>query len=133
MRVYAALLVIAAGPVMAADLAVTITGARPDGAIRLVVADGPAAFAARDGIRHVVVRPVGGQAHMVLSELPPGRFAIAVFQDTDGDGTLDTVLGIPTEPYGFSNDAIGRLGPPDFSTAAFLLDEAGGEVSIGLR
>ena len=40
--------------------------------------------------------------------LPPGRYAVAAYQDVNGNGELDKVPpGIPTEPYAFSND-VGR-------------------------
>jgi uncharacterized protein (DUF2141 family) len=46
--------------------------------------------------------------------------AMAVFQDIDGNGKLSkNQIGIPTEPYGFSNNARGVFGPPSFSQAAF--------------
>lgn len=42
-----------------------------------------------------------------------GRYALRVFQDLNGNGKLDTGwMGIPKEPYGFSNNAMGRFGPP---------------------
>ena len=28
-------------------------------------------------------------------------------------------MGIPKEPYGFSNNVMGRMGPPDFEDASF--------------
>ena len=51
------------------------------------------------------------------------RYAVAAFQDENGDGILNSnVVGMPTENYGFSNDARGLFGPPDFDDAAFLSD-----------
>jgi uncharacterized protein (DUF2141 family) len=36
---------------------------------------------------------------------------------------MDTKLfGIPKEPYGFSNNAKGFMGPPSFEDAKFVLD-----------
>ncbi|MBC7964408.1 MAG: DUF2141 domain-containing protein [Fuerstia sp.] len=57
-------------------------------------------------------------------ELPRNQpVAIAVFQDIDGNGTLSkNQIGIPTEPYGFSNNARGLLGPPSFSQAVFTIN-----------
>jgi uncharacterized protein (DUF2141 family) len=57
-------------------------------------------------------------------ELPTNRpLAIAVFQDNDGNGKLTkSQMGIPREPYGFSNNARGILGPPKFKQAAFELE-----------
>jgi uncharacterized protein (DUF2141 family) len=57
-----------------------------------------------------------------MSNLPPGRYVIAAFQDTDGDGKLTKgALGIPREPFGFSNGARARFGLPAFDAAAFEL------------
>lgn len=64
------------------------------------------------------------QGTLVLSipNLKPGTYALAVFHDENGNGNLDTnFLGIPTESYGFSNDARGSFGPPDFSDCSFSL------------
>ena len=51
-------------------------------------------------------------------DLLPGDYAVAAFHDADGNGALNTnVLGQPTEGYGFSNGARGRMGPPSFEAA----------------
>ncbi|CAN5362475.1 hypothetical protein BH10PSE2_BH10PSE2_03250 [soil metagenome] len=66
--------------------------------------------------------------------LPPGQYAIAAFQDVDGDGKLGTgSFRIPREPFGFSRDARGRFGPPGFDAAAFALTYAGTTQRIVLR
>ena len=52
--------------------------------------------------------------------LPTGTYAISLFQDENGNGKLDTaVFGIPTEKYGFSNDAQGVMGPPSYDKCSF--------------
>lgn len=62
-----------------------------------------------------------------------GRYAAAVFHDEDGDRKLKTVLGMPREGYGFSNDARpGTFGPPKFETAAFDFDGSSKRVTIRL-
>lgn len=54
--------------------------------------------------------------------LPTGTYAIVLFQDLNGNGTLDTGnYGIPQEPTGFSNDAEGVMGPPSFGQCCFTL------------
>ena len=71
-----------------------------------------------------VVSTTEGQVRFSL-ELPQNQpIAIAVFQDIDGNGTLSkNQIGIPTEPYGFSNNARGLLGPPSFSQAVFKISD----------
>lgn len=69
----------------------------------------------------------------VFDGLAPGRYAIAAFQDLNGNGGLDrTKLGLPLEPFGFSNDA-GRSGRPSFASAAFALGDGKREISLRLR
>ena len=63
-----------------------------------------------------------------------GRYAIRLFHDRDDDGELDTdLLGIPSEPYGFSNNAPARFGPPDFEAAAFEIPAGGTSHTIALQ
>lgn len=60
------------------------------------------------------------QMILVFDNLPEGDYAISVYHDVNNNGRLDyNVLGIPREPVGFSNDARGRFGPPDFQSAKF--------------
>ena len=63
-----------------------------------------------------------------------GRYAVAVFHDEDGDRKLKTILGIPREGYGFSNDARpSRFGPPKFSQAAFDFDGKSKQIVINIK
>jgi uncharacterized protein (DUF2141 family) len=43
------------------------------------------------------------------------------------------MVGLPTEPYGFSRDAHGNFGPPSFQEAAFALPAEGSQVTIVLH
>jgi len=61
-----------------------------------------------------------GRASCSFKGLEPGTYAVGVIHDEDGDSEMDTVLGIPTEGFGFSNNAKpGMFGPPPFKDAAF--------------
>ncbi|MBN2195961.1 MAG: DUF2141 domain-containing protein [Polyangiaceae bacterium] len=63
--------------------------------------------------------------------VPAGRYAVAAFHDEDGDRKLKTVLGLPREGFGFSNDAKpGAFGPPRFVAAAFDFDGKSKRLSI---
>jgi uncharacterized protein (DUF2141 family) len=58
-------------------------------------------------------------ASVAFGELAPGRYAVVVVDDANGNGDLDrNLLGIPTESYGFSNGARPTLRPPTFDEAA---------------
>jgi len=65
-----------------------------------------------------------GTITVLFEDVPVENYAIAVFQDKDMDGKLDSNLfGAPTEPYGFSNNIYGRFGPPSFEDVSFDLEE----------
>jgi uncharacterized protein (DUF2141 family) len=68
----------------------------------------------------------------VITDIPFGTYAIAVIHDVDKNGLLNTNwIGMPKEPFGFSNNAKGRFGPPDFKDASFKV-ERDTDVSIKL-
>lgn len=53
-----------------------------------------------------------------------GKYAVAVFQDKNGNNKLDSnFIGIPNEPFGFSNQNSYPMGSPKFKNAAFDVDK----------
>lgn len=59
---------------------------------------------------------------ILFSNLPSGEYAISVFHDKNNNGKLDAnFMGIPTEPYAFSNNAPSRFGPAKYEEARFIL------------
>ncbi len=56
--------------------------------------------------------------------LPNGKYAVSAVYDENSNEEMDTnFMGIPTENYGFSNDARGRFGPPKLEDQLFELNE----------
>ena len=57
---------------------------------------------------------------VVFDDLQNAQYAIRYFHDENENEELDTnFLGIPKEGIGFSNDALGKFGPKDFSEWLF--------------
>ncbi len=66
--------------------------------------------------------------------LPPGRYALSVFQDMNGNRKLDAnFIGIPTEQSGSSNNAPARFGPPKFRDAEFVVGNQAIDLAIRLN
>lgn len=75
-----------------------------------------------------------GSVSTVIHNLPAGRYALSAFHDANGNGKLDrNSMGIPTEGYGFSNDAQGSGGPPSAAQAAFSFDGKAKAVTLTLN
>lgn len=56
--------------------------------------------------------------------LPAGTYAFSLYQDENNNGKLDTAaFGIPTEKFGFSNDAEGVMGPPSYEKCSFTFSK----------
>lgn len=73
------------------------------------------------------------QARCDFEDIPPGTYAMAVIHDENMNGELDANwLGVPTEGYGFSNDAKGLVGAPSFSSASFTYDGENIEMTMSL-
>jgi uncharacterized protein (DUF2141 family) len=71
---------------------------------------------------------------VLLKDLPAGEYAFAVFHDVNSNDKLDkNTFGIPTEDYAFSNNAVGKMGPPSYDSARFTLPAAGATVRVSLR
>jgi uncharacterized protein (DUF2141 family) len=69
---------------------------------------------------------------LIFNDLQPGRYAVSAFQDLNLNDKLDTnAFGMPREPYGFSQGARGRFGPPSFGDASFEFD--GKDQNIHIR
>src|SRR5262249_25479065 len=130
------LALILAAPISAtaAELTLSVDGYRAgQGSLVLGVYDTPSSFdravqLASETFRNDPERVAGVALRatcmppclVALSGLPPGRYAVIAFHDLNGNGRLDkNLIGKPTEPYVFSNNASNGLLPPHFAQAAF--------------
>ncbi|MBU2225830.1 MAG: DUF2141 domain-containing protein [Gammaproteobacteria bacterium] len=61
----------------------------------------------------------GTTQQLVFTDLIEGSYAIKIMHDANDNGELDrNIMGIPSEGYGFSNNA-GKFGPASFKEASF--------------
>ncbi|WP_332875865.1 DUF2141 domain-containing protein [Massilia sp. S19_KUP03_FR1] len=85
-------------------------------------------------MRTATVDAQPGKVQLTLASMLPGDYALSLFQDENGNGKLDrNPVGMPIEPYGFSNDAAGSFGPPTFQQSLTHLAAAGNTVTVNLR
>jgi uncharacterized protein (DUF2141 family) len=125
---FGALPCLVAPTALAGDLTIEISGITPDrGNVYIAVYDQADAFPLNGRQRAgQIVAPNDRHLTVHFKDLPPGQYAAVAFQDFNGNGTLDkNFLGIPKEPYGFSNGARGSAGPPKFAEAALNINPDG--------
>jgi uncharacterized protein (DUF2141 family) len=72
------------------------------------------------------VRITKDEMQVVYENLPQGNYAVACYQDADENKKLNkNFVGYPSEPFGFSNDAKIKLGPPSFDDAKIEIKNKG--------
>ena len=70
---------------------------------------------------------IEGSITLVAADLPPGQYAVRIMHDVNGNEDLDAnFVGMPTEPFAFSNNARAMFGPATWKDASFTLE---GEVT----
>lgn len=70
--------------------------------------------------KEVVDIPATGSISHTFRDLNNGIYTMACYHDRNGNQKLDkNFMGVPTETYGFSNDARGTFGPPDLEDQRF--------------
>ena len=72
-----------------------------------------------------IIKEVEGKSQNYnFDNLPEGEYALAIYQDVNRNKILDkNLLGIPTEIYGFSNNARRTFSAPSFQEAKFKLNK----------
>lgn len=116
-----------------AKLTVQVNGVRSArGEVAITVyADDKRKFLARGG-KLARVRVKAASAVRACFWLPPANYEVAVYHDANGDRDFDrTLVGLPSEGFGFSNNPETRIGLPPISACRFRL--APGEATIAIQ
>ncbi|NKC11822.1 MAG: DUF2141 domain-containing protein [Gammaproteobacteria bacterium] len=119
----------------AAELLVTIEGIRSTtGNIMIQVLDQEPVEGVKTGAVAQMMLPAQVGTVKLMIPLPPARYVVRIMQDLNGNGALDeNLVGLPTEPWGASNNATGRFGPPAWNDMLFELGADGAEQRIVLN
>jgi uncharacterized protein (DUF2141 family) len=82
-------------------------------------------------VKVVSVKAAKGSIQIPVEGLASGNYAIAIHHDENNDGKINTnFIGIPKEPMGVSNGAVGKMGPPKFKDAVMNLRKNGEVINI---
>jgi len=122
-----------AAPAQAATLKLDIQGLKPRGQVMVVLYNAEQAWNAKAGaVREIRRRVTAATAQILFEGLAAGHYGAMVFQDLNLDGKMNfNFVGMPMEPYGFSNNSRGLFGPPAWRRAAFRF--GGGDAVHSIR
>ena len=104
------------------DLTIEIKGIENNkGKIYIAIYDSEETFLKK--AKGIIADIIDKKSTGIFKGLKKGTYAVSLFHDENGNKKMDTkIFGIPKEPYGFSNDATGFMGPPKFKDAKFNIE-----------
>lgn len=93
-----------------------------DGTVMVQVLNSQAQFEGEGQVAAFAEQAVSGEMRFQAANLPPGEYAFRVMHDENNNGKLDSnFVGMPKEPWAFSNNAMGNFGPAKWQDAKFTL------------
>jgi len=95
------------------------------GTLMIALFDSQAGFKSETAAQSRKVVVSKDSAAVIFKGLVAGQYAIKVFHDQNQNGELDTNgMGIPSEPYGFSNNASDPFSAPEWEETKFSVSDA---------
>lgn len=105
-------------PTPPARLVLTFEPGAETGAVLVALFDSETAYAGGEPVRQARIDVARGERSATFEGLPAGEYAVKAFHDVDGNGRMNVnPFGMPTEPFAFSNNARGNMGPAGWDRA----------------
>jgi uncharacterized protein (DUF2141 family) len=116
----------------AAELAVTVENVKGSEGVLMVGLYASEADYRKTAARQLKAAPGTGRVAIRFADIPAGDYAVALYHDRNGNGKLDSnLVGIPTEPYGFSGSRV-AIGAPGWREARVRVAPEGAAISVHL-
>lgn len=79
------------------------------------------------------IKVVNQEAQVVFVNLAYGWYGVSIFHDENANMKMDkNAMGIPKESYGFSNNAKGFFGKPEYKDIMFQMNSAEKQIAVNL-
>ena len=86
-----------------------------------------------DQLKEYRIKPKNGKFSAKITNQNYGEFGMAIYQDVDGDGKITkNLIGIPKEPYAFSNNYKPTIKAPSFNDCKFTYSAKSNTVNMKL-
>lgn len=118
--------------VNAADLTINFNDIQAkQGELYVVMYNSAAQFeAGKEHFYSHMIKVTANSHTITVNNVPSGDYAVMVFQDLNNNQQLDSnMLGIPKEPYGFSNNPT-LYGPPSYKALKFAMNDQAQTIDI---
>ncbi|CAL1690294.1 hypothetical protein MMB232_00416 [Brevundimonas subvibrioides] len=114
----------AAEPGADASVSLTFETRADTGAVMVALYD-ETTYGGGQPVRAARIDVAAGERTVTFDGLPDGDYGVKAFHDVNGNGRMDTnPFGMPTEPFAFSNNAVGNMGPAGWDRAHFAVSGA---------
>jgi len=105
-----------------------------DGDILIGVFNSSESYEADTPIAEKIIQAETGTVSARFDKLSSGTYAIKVLHDEDGDEEIDlSIIGAPSEDYGFSQNARDPFSQPEWEEAKFELTASGYTATIKVK
>jgi uncharacterized protein (DUF2141 family) len=114
-------------------LTLKINGVKDGGTLFVNFCTQPSEWSANGKYHYKFSSPIKGGNTFTITDIPSGVYAVAIFQDNNGNGKLDkNFFGVPKEPFAFSNNIVPKLSTPGFDECKFQFAKEGQILSINI-
>jgi len=87
----------------------------------------------KDQLKEYHFKPNGKELVAKIKDIQFGVYAMAIYQDVNSNGKIDkNMIGIPTEPYAFSNNYHPRVKAPGFDNCKFDYDSVSNTITMNM-
>lgn len=113
----------------------TVAETSSSGTLRVQLASNSREFDGEsEAYREKAVPMTGNSTIVRFDNVEPGRYAVTLYLDENGDGELNTNLfGVPKEPFGFSQNPRIGMSRPGFTETAFEYTGEELELTVELK
>ena len=110
------------------ELQINIHNIKYSGKMYFALYDNPDDFNSDDesveNMKIAIREIVNPDKHVLKLKVQKGWYGVKIYIDKNLNQRFDTnIIGLPKEQFGFSNDAMGIIGPPTYEKASFLVNE----------
>jgi uncharacterized protein (DUF2141 family) len=109
----------------AADVVGNLSGLQAQGQLMVALHRSESTFDNENAtpFKYSIVKVTSSSTQVVFAGVPAGEYAVSLIHDKNNNQKLDkNMLGIPKEPFGFSNNPRILTGPPRFQECSFNMN-----------